>query len=66
MKWKAQHKKKIKIKLSAIPGDLASEAWNTEKFIKAYDAKKKFEMIGAITFSSARKEKNKSILNSIW
>lgn len=38
------------------PGDFASDAWNTEKLISAYDARKKFEMIGAITFNSAAKE----------
>lgn len=38
------------------PGDFASDAWNTEKLINAYDARKKLEIIGAITFSSAAKE----------
>lgn len=41
----------------SLPGDFASDAWNTEKLINAYDARKKFEMIGAITFNSARKQK---------
>lgn len=40
-----------------LPGDFAREAWNTEKLIKAYEAKKKFEIIGAMTFSSAVKTK---------
>lgn len=39
-----------------LPGDFASDAWNTEKLINAYDARKKFEIIGAITFSSATKQ----------
>lgn len=48
-----------------LPGELASEAWNTEKLIKAYDAKKKLEMMGAITFSWAvRKKKSNSQLGT--
>lgn len=42
-----------------LPGDFAREAWNTEKLIKAYEAKKKLEIIGAMTFSSAVKSKTK-------
>lgn len=42
-----------------LPGDFAREAWNTEKLIKAYEAKKKLEIIGAMTFSSAVKRKTK-------
>lgn len=38
------------------PGDFASDAWNTEKLINAYEARKKFEIIGAITFNSAARE----------
>lgn len=38
---------------SGLPGELASEAWNTEKLMSAYEAKKKLEMIGAMMFSSA-------------
>lgn len=37
----------------SLPGELAREAWNTEKLMRAYEAKKKFEMIGAMMFSSA-------------
>lgn len=29
------------------------EAWNTEKLMRAYEAKKKLEMIGAMMFNSA-------------
>lgn len=43
------------------PGDFASDAWNTEKLINAYEARKKFEIIGAITFNSAAKETRKKI-----
>lgn len=51
--------------MSFLPGDFAREAWNTEKLIKAYEAKKKLEIIGAMTFSSAVKwEKKKSKLLS--
>lgn len=45
-----------------LPGDFAREAWNTEKLIKAYEAKKKLEIIGAITFSSAVKPKTSRLL----
>jgi hypothetical protein len=38
---------------------LARDAWNTEKFIKAYEARKKFEMMGAMTFSSAKGRNHK-------
>lgn len=43
-----------------LPGDFASEAWNTEKLIKAYEAKKKLEIIGAMTFNSAVKTQRKT------
>lgn len=36
-----------------LPGELAREAWNTEKLMRAYEARKKLEMIGAMMFSSA-------------
>lgn len=45
-----------------IPGDFAREAWNTEKLIKAYEAKKKLEIIGAMTFSSAVKQEQSRLL----
>lgn len=45
--------------MSFLPGDFAREAWNTEKLIKAYEAKKKLEIIGAMTFSSAVKWEKK-------
>lgn len=44
--------------MQVLPGELASEAWNTEKFMSAYEARKKLEMMGAMTFSSAGDEKN--------
>lgn len=37
----------------SLPGELAREAWNTEKLMRAYEAKKKLEMIGAMMLSSA-------------
>lgn len=43
-----------------LPGELARDAWNTEKFMRAYEAKKKFEMMGAIMFSSAKWQQQKS------
>lgn len=39
-----------------LPGDLAYEAWKQEKLISAYEARKKLEMMGAMTFSSAARE----------
>jgi len=39
------------------PGELAKEAWNTEKLMRAYEARKKLEMIGAMTFSCAGEAK---------
>jgi hypothetical protein len=35
---------------------LAYEAWKQEKLISAYEARKKLEMMGAMTFSSAARE----------
>lgn len=46
---------------NVLPGELASDAWNTEKLMRAYDARKKLEMIGAMTFNSAGEMKNKHI-----
>lgn len=39
--------------MGLLPGEFASDAWNTEKLIRAYDAKKKLEMMGAMMFNSA-------------
>lgn len=36
-----------------LPGELAREAWKTEKLMRAYEARKKLEMMGAMMFSSA-------------
>lgn len=42
------------------------EAWNVLKFIKAYAARKKFEINGAIAFSSPANNSNKiCIVNSM-
>lgn len=54
--------------MSFLPGDFAREAWNTEKLIKAYEAKKKLEIIGAMTFSSAvkwEKKKKQAVIKGI-
>lgn len=38
------------------PGDLAYDAWKQEKLMRAYDARKKLEMTGAMVLSSAETE----------
>lgn len=42
------------------PGDLAIEASKQEKFIRAYDMRKKLEINGAIAFRSAERNKKTS------
>ena len=44
------------LKAGLQPGLLEIDAWNTEKLIRAYAARKKFESRGAIAFSWAAKD----------
>jgi len=44
------------LKAGLQPGLLEMDAWNTEKLIRAYAARKKFESRGAIAFSWAAKD----------
>lgn len=46
-----------------VPGDLAYEAWKQEKLMRAYDARKKLEMMGAITFNWAKMKQKHGCLD---
>lgn len=45
----------------SLPGELAREAWNTEKLMRAYEARKKLEMMGAMMFSSAKRRQREMV-----
>lgn len=38
------------------------DAWNTEKLMRAYEARKKLEMIGAMMFNSAERKHKRIII----
>lgn len=49
----------------SLPGELASEAWKTEKLMRAYEARKKLEIMGAMMFNSAnRQQKRGSVIRT--
>lgn len=47
----------IQLFLSLLPGELVMEAWKQLKLIRAYEQRKKLEMIGAMVFNSAGGDK---------
>lgn len=47
--------KYLTLKVGLQPTGLARDAWNVEKFMRVYAARKKLEMRGAIKFNSPMK-----------
>ena len=45
--------------VQSLPGELAREAWKTEKLMRAYEARKKLEMMGAMMFSSPDRQQHR-------
>lgn len=65
LKYLSSYSIQNQFSLQSLPGELAREAWKTEKLMRAYEARKKLEMMGAMMFNSAnRPQKRGSVIKT--